>query len=119
MQAPEFLFQIANLLKIIEDQTEGHSYKQLADFCQDQTGKIYLLKFVQNAGGVLFNLLYLFINSRSPNWHESCFLILWLKCPPAPALCRRLRMPNRNKSTPIVTRGSVHVRSVFDFNRRR
>jgi len=57
MQAPEFLFQIANLLKIIEDQTEGHSYKQLADFCQDQTGKIYLLKFVQNAGGFLFNLL--------------------------------------------------------------
>jgi hypothetical protein len=30
------LFQIANLLKIIEDQTEGHTYKQLADFCQDQ-----------------------------------------------------------------------------------
>jgi len=34
--APETLLQLANLLKIIEDHVEGHTYKQLADFCQDQ-----------------------------------------------------------------------------------
>jgi hypothetical protein len=49
------------------------------------SGKIYLLKFVQTAGCLLFNHLYLFINIKFPNWHESCFNIFRPKCPAAPA----------------------------------
>jgi hypothetical protein len=74
------------MLKIIEDKAEGHTYKQLADFCQDQTGKIYLLKSLQAPAPRLLNCLLLYKNIKYSNWHESCFNVLRPSYPATPAV---------------------------------